>query len=113
MSAFNGNRLKLLMFDFLIYYIYTIIPLYFMNKARRQELEDVIDYLDDAIDRLEEIRDDEEDSYDNLNEGLQNSKTGAGMLDAISQLDGFCADIQDIKGRVTDMMLNKKPKKGG
>ena len=31
-----------------------------MNKERRQELGDVIDYLDDATNRLEEIISDEE-----------------------------------------------------
>lgn len=82
-----------------------------MNDARRQELNDVIEYLDDAIDRLEEIRDDEEDSYDNLNEGLQNSRTGANMLEAIDQLEGFCADIADIKGKIMDMMTKKKTRK--
>lgn len=82
-----------------------------MNDARRQELNDVIEYLDDAIDRLEEIRDDEEDAYDNLNEGLQNSRTGANMLEAIDQLEGFCADITDIKGKITDMMTKKKSKR--
>ena len=82
-----------------------------MNDARRQELNDVIEYLDDAIDRLEEIRDDEEDSYDNLNEGLQNSRTGANMLEAINQLEGFCADITDIKGKIMDMMTKKKTRK--
>ena len=54
-----------------------------MNKQRRQELGDVLDYLDDAIDRLEEIRDDEQDAFDSLSERLQNSKTGDSMLAAI------------------------------
>lgn len=81
-----------------------------MNKQRRQELGDVLDYLDDAIDRLEEIRDDEQDAFDSLSEGLQNSKTGDSMLAAIDTLDGFCGDINNIKSRVSDMMQNKKKK---
>lgn len=83
-----------------------------MNKERRQELGDVIDYLDDAIDRLEEIISDEEDSFDNLPEGLQCSRTGYSMQDAIDTMRGFCDDIEEVKGKVSDMMLNKKPKKG-
>lgn len=82
-----------------------------MNKERRQELGEVIDYLDDAIVRLEEIRDDEQDSYDDLSEGLQNSRTGGSMLNAIDQLNGFCDDISKVKDKVSDMMLNKKKKK--
>ena len=81
-----------------------------MNKERRQELGDVIDYLDDAIMRLEEIRDDEQDSFDNLPEGLQSSRTGDSMLDAIDRLEGFCDDIEKVKVSVFDMMSNKKKK---
>ena len=83
-----------------------------MNKERRQELGDVIDYLDDAIDRLEEIISDEEDSFDNLPEGLQYSRTGDSMQEAMDKMRGFCDDIEEVKGKVSDMMLNKKPKKG-
>ena len=54
-----------------------------MNKERRQELGDVIDYLGDATNRLEEIISDEEDSFDNLPEGLQCSRTGDSMQEAM------------------------------
>ena len=81
-----------------------------MNKERRQELGEVIDYLDDAIMRLEEIRDDEQDSFDNRPEGLQNSRTGDSMLEAIDRLEGFCDDIEKVKANVSDMMSNKKKK---
>lgn len=84
-----------------------------MNKERRQELGDVIDYLDDAIDRLEEIISDEEDSFDNLPEGLRYSRTGDSMQEAMDRMRGFCDDIEAVKSKVNDMMLNKKPKKGG
>ena len=81
-----------------------------MNKERRQELGEVIDYLDDAIMRLEEIRDDEQDSFDNLPEGLQNSRTGDSMQDAIDRLEGFCDDIEKVKANISGMMSNKKKK---
>lgn len=84
-----------------------------MNKERRQELGDVIDYLDDATNRLEEIISDEEDSFDNLPEGLQCSRTGDSMQEAMDRMRGFCDDIEAVKSKVNDMMLNKKPKKGG
>ena len=81
-----------------------------MNKERSQELGDVIDYLDDAIMRLEEIRDDEQESFDNLPEGLQSSRAGDSMQDAIDRLEGFCDDIETVKASVFDMMSNKKKK---
>ena len=81
-----------------------------MNKERREELGDVVEYLDDAIVRLEEIRDDEQDAFDDLPEGLQNSKTGDSMLVAIDKLNGFCDEIDKVKSKVEDMMHNKKKK---
>lgn len=81
-----------------------------MNKERRQELGEVIDYLDDAIIRLEEIRDDEQDSFDDLSEGLQISRTGDSMLNAIDKLNEFCDDIEKVKAKVSGMMSNKKKK---
>ena len=79
-----------------------------MNKQRRQELGDVVEYLDDAINRLEEIRDDEQESFDNLPEGFQYSDPGNRMLDAIDALDGFVSDIETVKGRIECMAQNKK-----
>lgn len=79
-----------------------------MNKQRREELNDVVFHLDDAIDRLYEIIDDEQDAYDNLSEGLQNTKTGWGMMEAIDQMQGFCGEITKIKDKISDMACNKK-----
>ena len=81
-----------------------------MNKERRQELFDVVDLLYDAIDRLEEIRDDEQDAFDDLSEGLQDSKTGESMLNAIDMLDSLNSEIQTVKGKVEAMASNKKAK---
>lgn len=78
-----------------------------MNKARRQELYDVTSFLDDAIDRLEEIRDDEQDSFDNMPEGLQCSKTGDSMQDAMDKLDEFVRKIEGVKGEVSKMAGGK------
>ncbi len=79
-----------------------------MNKQRRQELCDVLDYLDEAIDRLEEIKDDEQEAFDNLSDGLQNSRTGDSMQMAIDQMTEIGNDIEVVKDKVEAMMLNKK-----
>lgn len=81
-----------------------------MNKARRQELNDVAFLLDDAADRLMEIKDDEQDSYDNLPEGLQCSRTGDSMLEAMDQMDEIYDAINNVKEMVYDMAANKKTK---
>ena len=62
---------------------------------------------------IDEIISDEEDSFDNLPEGLRYSRTGDSMQEAMDRMRGFCDDIEAVKSKVNDMMLNKKPKKGG
>lgn len=54
-----------------------------MNKARREELLEVVDMLDEAMERLDEIQDDEQEAYDSLPEGLQMSSRGDAMQEAI------------------------------
>lgn len=81
-----------------------------MNKERRQELNDVLDHLDDAIGRLEEIISDEQDAFDDLNEGLQNSKTGDGMLAAIDQMTEISNDIEAVKVKIDKIINPKKTK---
>lgn len=83
-----------------------------MNKARREDLLDVVDLLDDAIVRLEEIRDEEMDAFDVMPEGLQYSSRGASMQEAIDILDGFGDTLSDIQQQITNFAQpNKKSKK--
>lgn len=83
-----------------------------MNKARREDLLDVVDLLDDAIVRLEEIRDEEMDAFDAMPEGLQYSSRGASMQEAIDILDGFGEALADIQQQITNYAQpNKKSKK--
>lgn len=79
-----------------------------MNKERRNELYDVISSLDEATDHLQEISDDEEDSFDNLPLGLQESRTGDSILNAISELSGFISEIDDVKQKIENMAKGKK-----
>ncbi|NDV64013.1 hypothetical protein [Bacteroides sp. 224] len=78
-----------------------------MNKARRQELVDVISHLDEAIDRVEEIKSDEQDAFDALPESFQNSARGDSMLEAMDQLDGLISDIETLKTKI-DAVINGK-----
>lgn len=79
-----------------------------MNKQRRQELYDVVDFLDDAIDRLEEIAGEEEEAYDSLPAGLQYSKTGDSMQTAIDRINGFVKDIGVVKTNIINMIKNRR-----
>lgn len=79
-----------------------------MNKYRREELSDVTDLLDEAAERLEEIRDDEQDAFDNLPDGLQYSRTGESMENAIGKMDDL---IDEIRGVAVHIAEFQKPKK--
>jgi predicted nucleic acid-binding Zn-ribbon protein len=78
-----------------------------MNKQRRQELYDVISFLDDAIDRLEEIKNDEQDSFDSLPENFQYSSTGDKMQDAMDKMDEIVNKIEDVKSNI-EVMISEK-----
>ena len=71
-----------------------------MNKARRQELQEVTSYLDDAIERFEEIKDDEQEAFDSMPEGLQDSMRGDNMLSAINKLDYLIAKTENFKTEI-------------
>lgn len=79
-----------------------------MNKERRQELYDVSAYLDEAIDVLSEIRDEEQESFDNLPDGLQTSRTGDSIQDAIQWMDGIEQSIGDIRDKICAYAKNGK-----
>lgn len=79
-----------------------------MNKERREELWEVYTSLDDAMSKIIEVRSDEEDSFDNLPDGLQASKTGEAIQEAIDWLDGIENDIQNIRDKVEKFIKNKK-----
>ena len=82
-----------------------------MNQDRRDELNDVVDLLGEASDRLREIIDDEQEAYDNLNDGLQYSRTGESMLNAIDQMETADAHIHSVSDEVEAMIHPRRKKK--
>jgi len=78
-----------------------------MNKQRREELGEVIDYLSDAYDRLEEIRDDEEDSLYALPDSLQTSSKGDKMQSYINAMDNVLEDINKIQNSIQNIIKTK------
>lgn len=81
-----------------------------MNKERKEELYEVIDYLDEANDRLQEIIEEEQESLDNLPEGIQSSRVGESIERAIMVLEEFSVDIDKLGVRIKEYI---KPKKKG
>lgn len=58
-----------------------------MNKARRKDIDSVIEALEKAKEQLEVIRDDEQDYFDNMPESFQYAEKGEAAEEAISNLD--------------------------
>lgn len=82
-----------------------------MNKERKEELYEVIECLEEASSALQEVRDEEQDAYDDLSEGLQCSRTGESMQNAIDEMEAIDADIQNVITRVNNMIKPPKKKK--
>ncbi len=79
-----------------------------MNKQRRQQLYDATALLDDAVAVIQDIQAEEDDAFNNLSEGLQCSRTGDAMQDAIDVLDGFVDKIEAVKAEIEKFAENKK-----
>lgn len=70
-----------------------------MNKARRKQLEELIEQLGIIRDGIEAVMDEEQESYDNLPEGIQAGERGDAMQENIDNLQ---AAIDNLDGEVID-----------
>lgn len=82
-----------------------------MNKERKEELYEVVECLEEASSALQEVRNEEQDAYDDLSEGLQCSRTGESMQNAIDEMEAIDTDIQNVITRVNNMIKPPKKKK--
>lgn len=57
-----------------------------MNKARRKQLEDLIEQLSGIKDSIEAVMEEEQEAFDNLPEGIQASERGETMQENIDNL---------------------------
>lgn len=67
-----------------------------MNKARREEISQVIADLEKIRERIEEIAGDEQSYYDNMPENLQSSGKGDAAEEAVSNLEEAAATVEDV-----------------
>lgn len=81
-----------------------------MNKERREELYEVTASLEDATSKLQEIIDAEQETFDNLPEGLQGSRTGESICDAVGWLDSIINSISLIVEEIENYIRPKKRK---
>lgn len=57
-----------------------------MNKARRKQLEDLIEQLSVIKESIEAVLEEEQEAFDNLPEGIQESERGEVMQENIDNL---------------------------
>lgn len=67
-----------------------------MNKKRRKQIACVIEKLQHDTSVLMEVQEEEQMAFDNLPEGLQYSKKGEDMGEAISTIEDAVSQIEDI-----------------
>lgn len=67
-----------------------------MNKARREEISQVIADLEKIRERIEEIAGDEQSYYDNMPENLQSSSKGDAAEEAVSNLEEAATTVEDV-----------------
>lgn len=67
-----------------------------MNKARRKQLEAVVEILTAQMEELERIKDDEQEAFDNLPEGIQCTERGETMEENIDELDSIITDLENV-----------------
>lgn len=79
-----------------------------MNRQRRQQLYDATSALDEAVAVIQDIHSEEDEAFNNLSEGLQCSRTGDSMQDAMDKLDSFVDKIESVKSEIEKFIENKK-----
>lgn len=67
-----------------------------MNNARRKQLQEAINLIEQAKTLIEIVRDEEQDAFDNLPESLQSAGTGVKMEEAVSQMEEALSESENI-----------------
>lgn len=74
-----------------------------MNKARREQVKKVVDYIESAYIMLDEIKDDEEDAFNNLPDGIAESERGEMMEQNVDTMDDCIRELWDIVDALNEM----------
>ncbi len=64
-----------------------------MNKARRKQIQDIYDKLEEFRDEIEQVKNDEEEAYENMPDSLKYGERGESMESAIDILDSAYGDV--------------------
>lgn len=74
-----------------------------MNKDTRDELKQALHHLEKAYNIISSVQSEEEYKYDQLPSGLQKSKAGQSLEDAVYKLDDICGQLYSIEEDIKEM----------
>lgn len=75
-----------------------------MNKARRKQLEKVVEVLTAQMEELETIKDEEQEAFDNLPEGIQCTDRGETMEENVDELDSIITDLENVIDSINEVI---------
>lgn len=75
-----------------------------MNKARREEIRDIIESLESLKEDLDMVASDERGSFENLPEGLQYSERGEQMEENADTLEDLASNLEDVISGLEDVI---------
>lgn len=76
-----------------------------MNKARRTEIRNIIDSLNEIKTQLDSVAFDEQFAFDNLSEGLQCSMRGEQIEECAETLSEAVDNLDDIISNLEDTIV--------
>ena len=76
-----------------------------MNKARRKQIESIMNRISEAKSDLEMVQDDEQSAFDNLTDSLQQTERGQQMEETISELADIVSNLEDIESGLNDILM--------
>lgn len=75
-----------------------------MNKARRRQLEKVVEVLTAQMEEMETIKDEEQEAFDNLPEGIQCTERGETMEENVDELDSIITDLENVIDSINEVI---------
>ena len=75
-----------------------------MNKARRKQLEKVVEVLTAQMEELETIKDEEQEAFDNLPESIQYGERGETMEENVDELDSIITDLENVIDSINEVI---------
>ena len=75
-----------------------------MNKARRKQLDKVVEVLTAQMEELETIKDEEQEAFDNLPESIQYGERGETMEENVDELDSIITDLENVIESINEVI---------